>query len=89
VIYLVGGSLHNTRYYASLSGLDPRTCRIVLELEQLRATNRPRVIVLGPSNLYRPGTWNLFQTMLDNRRAVVQYDDTDRILGVNQTQTED
>jgi hypothetical protein len=82
MIYLVGWSQHNARYYADLSGLDPRTCRIVLEPEQLRATDRAQVIVLGPSNLYRPGVWNRFQTMLDNRRAVVQYDDTDRILGV-------
>ena len=82
MIYLIGWSLHNARYYANLSGLDPRTCRIILEPEQLRAVDQPRVIVLEPSGLYRNGRWSRFQTMLDNRRAVVQYDSTDRLLGV-------
>ncbi len=44
--------------------------------------NGARVVVLGYPTLHRPGYWGRYHEALEAVRAVVQYDDTDRLLGV-------
>lgn len=82
MIYLVGSSYRDAELYRGLSGLSPREARIVSTPEALRGMHGARVIVLSPASLYRPGYWDRFHEVLEVTRAVVQYDDTDRLLGV-------
>lgn len=81
MIYLVGASYQNAELYRGLAGLNPQEARIVSTPELLRGMHGARVIVLLPASSYRPGYWDRFHEALEVARAVVQYDDTDRLLG--------
>lgn len=59
------------------------TYRIVTDPDQLRGTDRPEVILLGPASMYEPiGKYSRFIEYLGYCRADVMHDDTDRLLGI-------
>ena len=82
MIYIVGWSYRNAELYRGLAELSPQQARIITTPELIRAMNGARVVVLGYPALYRPGYWARYSEALEAVRAVVQYDDTDRLLGV-------
>ena len=82
MIYIISWSYRDAELYRRLAELSPQQARIITTPELLRAMNGARVVVLGYPALYRPGYWDRYHEALEVTRAVVQYDDTDRLLGV-------
>lgn len=82
MIHIVSWSYRNAELYRGLAGLSPQQARIITTPESIRAMNGARVIVLGLPGDYERHRWDRYHEALEAVRAVVQYDDTDRLLGV-------